>query len=103
MVGAGTEQTSCVADVHDVVAHGWPEMYAEGLSSTSPKPAPRMVTAGPCEAGAFSGEKPVAKAATGPLCRKTAERVRACACVHACVCVRVCACIDIDIGVDTFT
>ena len=24
-VGADAEQMSCVADVHDVVAHGWPE------------------------------------------------------------------------------
>ena len=59
-VGAEAEQTSCVADVHDVVAHGWPETYAEGLTSRAPKPVPRMVTAAPREAGAFSGEKPVA-------------------------------------------
>jgi len=59
-VGADAEQTSCVADVHDVVAHGWPETYAEGLASTAPKPKPRMLTAAPREAGAFSGEKPVA-------------------------------------------
>ena len=60
-VGADAEQTSCVADVHDVVAHGWPETYAEGLASRAPKPKPRMVTAALREAGAFSGEKSVAK------------------------------------------
>ncbi len=59
-VGADAEQTSCVADVHDVVAHGWPETYAEGLASTAPKPVPRMVTAAPCEPGVLIGEKPVA-------------------------------------------
>ena len=60
-VGADAEQTSCVADVHDVVAHGRPETYAEGLASTAPKPTPRMLTAAPREAGAFSGEKLVAE------------------------------------------
>jgi hypothetical protein len=60
-VGADAEQTSCVVDVQDVVTHGWPEKYAEGLVSTAPKSRPRMVTAPPLEAGAFSGEKPVAE------------------------------------------
>ena len=62
-IGADAEQTSCVADVHEVVAHGWPETYAEGLASTAPNPKPRMLTAAPREARAFSGEKPVASVA----------------------------------------
>ncbi len=99
-VGAGAEQTSCVVDVHDVVAHGWPETYAEGLTSLAPKPKPRMVTAAPREAGAFSGEKPVAKVAATVGCVEKPQ----CVCVCVRVCVRASAwCIDIHIGVDTFT
>ena len=42
--GAGAAQTSCVVVVHAVVAHGWPEMYAEGLRSLHRKFAPRTVS-----------------------------------------------------------
>ena len=59
-VGADAEQTSCVADAHDVVAHGWPEMYADGLKSAASKRMPKIVSATPRETGALSGEKPVA-------------------------------------------
>jgi hypothetical protein len=37
-VGVGAEQTSCVAVVHEAVAHGRPETYADGLKSAAPKP-----------------------------------------------------------------
>ena len=58
-IGAGAAQTSCVAVVHDVVAHGWPVTYADGLVSAVPNCAPRMVSAVSRETGAFSGEKDV--------------------------------------------
>ena len=56
---AGAAQTSCVAVVHDVVAHGWPVTYADGLWSAVPKYVPRMVSAASRETGALSGEKDV--------------------------------------------
>ena len=62
-VGVGAEQTSCVAVVHEAVAHSWPETYADGLKSAAPKPKPRIVSAPPRETGALSGEKPVARRA----------------------------------------
>jgi hypothetical protein len=55
--GAGAEQTSCVVVVHAVVAHGWPEMYAEGLRSLHWKFAPRTVSAAAPETWVFWGEK----------------------------------------------
>jgi hypothetical protein len=54
---------SCVAVVHEAVAHGWPETYADGLKSAAPKRMPRIVSATPRETGALSGEKPVARRA----------------------------------------
>jgi len=58
-IGAGAAQTSCVDVVHDVVAHGWPVTYADGLWSAVPKYVPRMVSAASRETGALSGEKDV--------------------------------------------
>ena len=55
--GAGAAQTSCVVVVHAVVAHGWPEMYAEGLRSLHWKFAPRTVTVAAPETWVFRGEK----------------------------------------------
>jgi hypothetical protein len=51
---------SCVAVVHEVVAHGCSETYADGLSFAVPKPVPRIVSTAPWETGALSGEKVVA-------------------------------------------
>ena len=55
--GAGAAQTSCVVVVHAVVAHGWPEMYAEGLRSLHRKFAPRSVTVAAPETWVFKGDK----------------------------------------------
>jgi hypothetical protein len=55
--GAGAAQTSCVFVVHAVVAHGWPEMYAEGLRSLHWKFAPRTVSVAAPETWVFKGEK----------------------------------------------
>ena len=51
--GAGAAQTSCVVVVHAVVAHGWPEMYAEGLRSLHWKFAPRTVSVAAPETWVF--------------------------------------------------
>jgi hypothetical protein len=48
---------SCVFVVHEVVAHGWPETYAEGLKSVVPKPVPRIATVVEPETGVFRGQK----------------------------------------------
>ena len=55
--GAGAAQTSCVVVVHAVVAHGWPDMYAEGLRSLHWKLAPRTVTVAAPETWVLRGEK----------------------------------------------
>jgi hypothetical protein len=55
--GAGAAQTSRVVVVHAVVAHGWPETYAEGLRSLHWKFAPRTVTVAAPETWVFRGEK----------------------------------------------
>ena len=56
-IGAGAVQTSCVVVVHAVVAHGWPETYAEGLKSLHANLAPRTVTVEAPETWVFRGEK----------------------------------------------
>ena len=55
--GAGAAQTSCVAVVHAVVAHGWPETYADGLRSLHWKLTPRTVIVAARETCVFRGEK----------------------------------------------
>ena len=54
---ADAAQMSCVAVVHEVVAHGCSETYADGLSFAVPKPVPRIVSTAPWETGALSGER----------------------------------------------
>ena len=56
-IGAGAAQTSCVVVVHAVVAHSWPETYAEGLTSLHWKFAPRTVIVAAPETWVFKGEK----------------------------------------------
>ncbi len=42
--GATALQMSCVFVVQEVVAHDWPERYADGLTSLHWKPKPETVT-----------------------------------------------------------
>ena len=55
--GDGAAQTSCVAVVHVVVRHGWPERYADGLRSMLEKPTPWIVTVAALETWMFTGAK----------------------------------------------
>ncbi len=50
-------QVSCVFDVHEVVAHGWPERYADGVGSVLEKPRPLILTVAELEIGMFKGAK----------------------------------------------
>jgi hypothetical protein len=55
--GDGAAQTSCVAVVHVVVRHGWPETYADGLESMLEKPRPLIVMGAALESWRFIGAK----------------------------------------------
>jgi hypothetical protein len=55
--GDGAAQTSCVAVVHVVVRHGWPERYAEGVGSMLEKPIPWIVMVAATETWMFTGAK----------------------------------------------